>query len=102
MVTRIKKEYLDPRGVGVRRFAELTGIRRTRLNRLFTGQEVATVSELDCINRAVNGIEEQHRKLEDRQKAAAENTGLLFGHYNTVGPVSPKFASGSEFPHPDY
>jgi len=61
MLTRIKSEYLDVRGVGIRRFATMTTIRRSRLNQIFAGQKEATVSELVQLNTALNIIETHHQ-----------------------------------------
>lgn len=69
MIMRIKSEYLDNRNVGIRRFAEMTGIRRNRLKRLFEGTESATIGELDRINTTVNEIEAQHKKSQESKLA---------------------------------
>ena len=68
MIMRIKSEYLDNRNIGIRRFAEMTGIRRNRLKRLFEGIESTTIGELDRINTTVNEIEAQHKKSQESKQ----------------------------------
>ena len=67
MIRHVKSQYLDVRGVGIRKFSLMTGIQRTRLTRLFSGTEQATVSELTSINDAINKIEARHLEIKKRR-----------------------------------
>jgi hypothetical protein len=62
MLTRVQSEYLNNRGIGIRRFAAMTNIRRNRLVKLFDGTADATVGELAMIHAALTWIEEMHQK----------------------------------------
>lgn len=71
LLKRIKSDYLDSRHIGIRRFAEMSAIRRTRLNRLFGGSEIPTPDELSRINDAIQQIEETYQKTQTRKKETA-------------------------------
>lgn len=68
LITLIKSQYLDSRKVGVRAFATSTGIRRSRLNKLFEGKAIATIGELNSINQAMNDIEARYELINERNK----------------------------------
>lgn len=72
LLTLVKSQYLDARGVGIREFSLMTGIRRTRLSRIFNGTVEATVKEFDHINSAMNKIEEKYLKVKARKDAALQ------------------------------
>lgn len=61
LLPRLKSEYLDHRGIGIRRFSEMTSIRRKRLIALLSGVTTATVIEVEQIDKAITKIEEKHR-----------------------------------------
>jgi len=61
MIIRIKTDYLDNRNVSIRRFSQMTGIRRPRLNKLFLGKATATDIEISAIDIAINQIEADHQ-----------------------------------------
>lgn len=64
MITQLKFEYLDARKVGIRRFAQMTNIKRTRLVQLFAGTTEVTPVELSRIKVALDDIEQQFKQAE--------------------------------------
>jgi len=60
MISRIKSEYLDNRNVGIRKFSDMTGIRRTRLKNILEGIPDITVDELNKIREAIEIIEQKY------------------------------------------
>ncbi len=57
LLPRLKSDYLDARGVGIRRFATMSKIRRPRLVAILAGTITPTVDELECIHTAFLQIE---------------------------------------------
>jgi hypothetical protein len=72
MITQLKTEYLDNRNVGIRRFAAMTNIKRSRLLQLFSGKVEVTQPEFDRIKIAVDEIECQF-KLTESKKPKTDN-----------------------------
>jgi plasmid maintenance system antidote protein VapI len=68
----VKTQYLDNRGIGIRRFSELTGISRTRLEHLFTGANNVTEAEVTKFKVAMDGIEQRFQAVAARKQARAE------------------------------
>jgi len=64
MITQLKTEYLDNRNVGIRRFAAMTNIKRSRLLQLFSGKVEVTQPEFDRIKVALDDIEQQFKQAE--------------------------------------
>ena len=57
LLTHFRSQYLENVGVGVRRFSDLSGIRRARLKKLFEGRVAATEMEIAQISIAMEHIE---------------------------------------------
>lgn len=67
LLRMFKSNYLDLRGVGIRRFAIMTNIRRSRLQKFFDGHKLPTTEEITRINNAMNIIESQFNTVKERQ-----------------------------------
>ena len=67
LLTFIKSTFLDSRNIGIRRFAEMTNIRRTRLNQLFEGIVTPTVEEVSRINIAIGQIDAKHKRTQEKR-----------------------------------
>jgi hypothetical protein len=65
MLKSLKTQFLDNYNVGVRRFAEMTGISRTRLEKFFSGEKVATEIEINNISAAMDYIVQHHEKAKE-------------------------------------
>ena len=62
LLTKLKTNYLDSRGVGIRRFAEMCNIKRSRLRLLMLGNTIPTEAEILNITKAINSVELEHTK----------------------------------------
>ena len=72
VITEVKPQFLDNRGIGVRRFAQMTTINRPRLERLLSGKDIATIKEMLQINDAMTLIDERYKKGQEIKKRTAE------------------------------
>lgn len=74
LLKMFKTNYLDNRDVGIRRFANMTNISRTRLLKLFDGSKKPTEEEIAKISFAMDIIETESVKKEElKQKAEFKN-----------------------------
>jgi hypothetical protein len=64
LMTSFKSAYLDSRGIGIRRFAIMTQINRTRLTQIFAGTKMATPNQIASITQAMDVIERQQTKTQ--------------------------------------
>lgn len=71
MITRLKSNYLDKRGVGIRAFGEMCDMRRTRLKQILSGAESPTMKELVSMNAAMGAIEARHQTVLERKASPA-------------------------------
>lgn len=85
LITRIKPDYLDVHKVGVRRFAEMTQIRRNRLVQILDGRVIPTIGEFDRINTGLNTIEQKHKKLVSAKSKSVSATKKPEVNPTTVG-----------------
>jgi len=65
LMRNFKTQFLDNYNIGVRRFAEMTNISRTKLVKFFSGEKFPTDDEVMKISAAMDYIVAQHHKEKD-------------------------------------
>lgn len=75
LVQAVRTEFLPKYNIGVRRFAELSGLSRTRLTRLLDGVEMPTVTDVTKISDAMRHIQDrQHARVPKRTGGPDDRT----------------------------
>lgn len=95
LLTHFRSQYLENVGVGVRRFSDLSGIRRSRLKKLFEGKATATELEIAQISLAMEQIEATQKRNElPSFPPRGRDTNAVFidtvGFTNAVTPSTPE------------
>lgn len=62
-ITHLEVSYLRPRNVGLRKFAAMTDIEKSRLKRILHGKLYPTDSEIHKIREAVQQIESKYMRF---------------------------------------
>lgn len=77
MLRMFQSQFLDSYNCGIRKFATLSDIRRSRLKQLFTGNYPPSEIELQKITIAMNIIVEQHKLNMDNAKRLATEPDIF-------------------------
>jgi hypothetical protein len=75
LIKQVKTDFLPQNKVGIREFSALAGLSRSRLNQLFDGKIVPTVTHITKINLAMRKIEQRRKCRESKSLSAIHVVG---------------------------